>query len=278
MSAKDDSSQFQFLISCIKNSNAGKVDFAAVAEQLDIVSKGAAAKRYERLMKAHGIGPNGINGGNTPKKPAVKKEKGAAKSPAKKRKLEEVDENAGDEDEPVKNEHIKGEVKSEDVKCEVKFEDATNVKSEQGNGGATFSTMAAPISTQSSSQVVDDDDDDDVLVVSETQRSSSGNVSAYGGDHHHHHMHMSAQHIPGIHSFDYAANMGYPVQTAPTPTTTSMMRPMMARPSSGNPLPYGFAPSPYAHTHDGHNYFWQGSGMMPTNPDGGHREDSTDRG
>lgn len=25
MSAKDDSSQFQFLISCIKNSNAGKV-------------------------------------------------------------------------------------------------------------------------------------------------------------------------------------------------------------------------------------------------------------
>ncbi|KAF7539898.1 hypothetical protein G7054_g1758 [Neopestalotiopsis clavispora] len=281
MSTKDDSTQFQFLITCIKNSNAGKVDFAAVAEQLDIVSKGAAAKRYERLMKAHGIGPNGIAGSSaSPKKTAVKKEKGAGKPPAKKRKLEEVDENAGDEDEPVKDEDIKGEVKSE-VKCEVKFEDAMNVKSEYGNGGGVAMTeLSAPNSTLSSTiQGNDGSDDDDVLVVSATERSSSGNVPAYGSDHHHHH-HMSMsthQHIPSIHSFDYAANLGYPIQT--TPTQTMMPTTMVSRSSSGNPLPYGFAPSPYAHSHDGHHFFWQGPHMMSTHPDAGqHQEDSTERG
>ncbi|KAI9931476.1 hypothetical protein MW887_010051 [Aspergillus wentii] len=51
--------QFQFLISCIRFSNGGKVDFAEVAKECNIVTKGAAAKRYERLMKTHGINPNG---------------------------------------------------------------------------------------------------------------------------------------------------------------------------------------------------------------------------
>ncbi|RJE19929.1 hypothetical protein PHISCL_07732 [Aspergillus sclerotialis] len=50
--------QFQFLISCIKHSREGKVNFEAVAQECDIISKGAAAKRYERLMKAHGIHPS----------------------------------------------------------------------------------------------------------------------------------------------------------------------------------------------------------------------------
>ncbi|ETS79514.1 hypothetical protein PFICI_09367 [Pestalotiopsis fici W106-1] len=279
MSTKDDSTQFQFLITCIKNSNAGKVDFGAVAEQLGIVSKGAAAKRYERLMKAHGIGPNGIAGTASPKKAAIKKEKGAGKSPAKKRKLEEVDENAGDDDEPIKDENIKGEVKSE-VKCEVKFEDAMNVKLEHGSGGMAITDTGAPNSTLSSSHGNDEDDDDDVLVVSATERSSSGNVPAYGSSdhhHHHHHMSMSTQHIPSIHSpFDYATNMGFPLQTTPTSTMMTTTT-MMPRSSSGNPLPYGFAPSPYAHSHDGHHFFWQGPGMMPTHPDGGHKEDPTDR-
>ncbi|MCJ1244214.1 hypothetical protein MMC30_001412 [Trapelia coarctata] len=47
--------QFKFLISCIRWSNNGKVDFTEVAKECKIVTKGAAAKRYERLMKAHNI-------------------------------------------------------------------------------------------------------------------------------------------------------------------------------------------------------------------------------
>ncbi|KAF2430427.1 hypothetical protein EJ08DRAFT_660892 [Tothia fuscella] len=42
----------KFLIACIKNTESRKVDFQKVADQLDIVSKAAAAKRYERILKA----------------------------------------------------------------------------------------------------------------------------------------------------------------------------------------------------------------------------------
>ncbi|RMJ27901.1 hypothetical protein PHISP_01244 [Aspergillus sp. HF37] len=52
--------QYQFLINCIKHSNQGKPNFEEVARECNIVSKGAAAKRYERLMKSHGISPSAI--------------------------------------------------------------------------------------------------------------------------------------------------------------------------------------------------------------------------
>ncbi|KAK6351083.1 hypothetical protein TWF718_004256 [Orbilia javanica] len=77
--------QFLFLVSCIKNSNNGKVnsrplknirrylltriskpDFALVAKERGIVSRGAAAKRFSRLMAAHGISLS--NGQTSPKK------------------------------------------------------------------------------------------------------------------------------------------------------------------------------------------------------------------
>ncbi|KLJ06315.1 hypothetical protein EMPG_10299 [Blastomyces silverae] len=51
--------QLNFLLKCVKYSSNGKVDFDQVARECNIVSKGAAAKRYERLMKANGINPNG---------------------------------------------------------------------------------------------------------------------------------------------------------------------------------------------------------------------------
>ncbi|KAL1848084.1 hypothetical protein Plec18167_008781 [Paecilomyces lecythidis] len=59
MSRINSDEQFQFLLSCIRYSVNGKVDFSEVAKECKIVSKGAAAKRYERMMKAHGINPNG---------------------------------------------------------------------------------------------------------------------------------------------------------------------------------------------------------------------------
>ncbi|KKY28453.1 hypothetical protein UCRPC4_g00622 [Phaeomoniella chlamydospora] len=44
--------QLKFLICCVKHSNA-RVDFEAVRLEFGIVTKGAAAKRYERLLKAN---------------------------------------------------------------------------------------------------------------------------------------------------------------------------------------------------------------------------------
>ncbi|PYI30648.1 hypothetical protein BP00DRAFT_457665 [Aspergillus indologenus CBS 114.80] len=60
--------QVQFLLSCIRNATGGgKIDFANVAKECDIVSKGAAAKRYERLLKANNIAPAGASSNLTSK-------------------------------------------------------------------------------------------------------------------------------------------------------------------------------------------------------------------
>ncbi|KAI2617346.1 hypothetical protein GGR54DRAFT_640998 [Hypoxylon sp. NC1633] len=250
----DVDSQFRFLIACIKHSSAGKVDFNEVAKECDIVTKGAAAKRYERLMKAHGITPPGATGGL--KKEAKDSKDGIKSRANKKRKLAAVDEDAGDVDEPVKTE-IKGEVKTEDL---------INVKAEQENGGgATAAVPSAPpvdgviapigqpttISPSTNAQN-EDDDDDEVLVISATEKRDDGSSQVYGDGAHHHlhsHSHSPAPMIPGIHSFDYAANMGFPQQMNPTRMMSSTR--MTA---SHNSIPYGFPPSPWMYPHDTHGY------------------------
>ncbi|KAI1461076.1 hypothetical protein F4805DRAFT_477470 [Annulohypoxylon moriforme] len=250
MAPLDTDSQFKFLIACIKHSTAGKVDFNEVAKELSIISKGAAAKRYERLMKAHGIGSVG----------SLKKESKDSKegvktrtTPSKKRKLAAVDEDAGDVDEPIKKE-IKGEVKTED---------SIAVKAEQENGSSAvaLASGAVPIngiappgqtSSSPSSNARNDEDDDDVLVICATEKRDDGSVPVYGGGHHHSysHSHSPAPMIPGIHSFDYTANIGFPQQIQlPAPTTTMRMS------SPPNPLPYGFPPSTWIYPHhETHNY------------------------
>ncbi|KAF7542866.1 hypothetical protein G7Z17_g11213 [Cylindrodendrum hubeiense] len=57
MSKQEPSDQVKFLVSCIGNTNNGR----AVADALGIVSKAAAQKRYERMLKAHGIKPGQKN-------------------------------------------------------------------------------------------------------------------------------------------------------------------------------------------------------------------------
>jgi hypothetical protein len=126
MSRATPDDQLKFLLSCVKHSNNGKVsimvsslpahdadrsqiDFVEVAQECGVVSKGAAfvmllkvtslctdgtlrAKRYERLMKANGINPNG---GPDPKPPPLSPPKvpknntrdNVAKPPAKRRKV-----------------------------------------------------------------------------------------------------------------------------------------------------------------------------------------------
>ncbi|EGO56779.1 hypothetical protein NEUTE1DRAFT_138874 [Neurospora tetrasperma FGSC 2508] len=54
---QDVAGQMNFLLTCIKHSTNGKINWTEVAEELSIVSKAAAAKRYERLLKAHDIQP-----------------------------------------------------------------------------------------------------------------------------------------------------------------------------------------------------------------------------
>ncbi|KAK6225983.1 hypothetical protein QIS74_02030 [Colletotrichum tabaci] len=51
----DPEGQVKFLVNCIKYSQGGKIDFQAVATDCNIVSKAAAAKRFERILKAHGM-------------------------------------------------------------------------------------------------------------------------------------------------------------------------------------------------------------------------------
>ncbi|KID91492.1 hypothetical protein MGU_01462 [Metarhizium guizhouense ARSEF 977] len=62
-STQDPSEQVKFLVSCIGHTNNGRPDFAAVAEELGIVTKAAAQKRYERMLKA-----NGVSGTKSPTK------------------------------------------------------------------------------------------------------------------------------------------------------------------------------------------------------------------
>ncbi|KAI0906537.1 hypothetical protein F4823DRAFT_631382 [Ustulina deusta] len=242
----DNNDQFRFLISCIRHSSAGKVDFEEVRKECNIISKGAAAKRYERLMKAHGIAPNGAANG-------IKKEtkdsgdtKKAKNRVTKKRKLEEVDENASDIDD-VKEEH--------GIKGEVKYEDAI-VKPECSNDHLpTAAPLHLPPSQSepaSSSTNPQTDDDDEVLFVSATEKQRIPNTTNYGSDHRQSQAHSSMPAIPGIHSVDYAANMGFPQQLAaphPSPPTAAMRR---MTPS--DPFSYGLTPTTWVFPHESHGY------------------------
>ncbi|PLN78749.1 hypothetical protein BDW42DRAFT_201981 [Aspergillus taichungensis] len=53
MSRTSDQDATKFLLSCVRHSNHGKISFEEVANECGITSKGAAAKRYERLVKSH---------------------------------------------------------------------------------------------------------------------------------------------------------------------------------------------------------------------------------
>ncbi|TFB05286.1 hypothetical protein CCMA1212_002973 [Trichoderma ghanense] len=55
MSKQDPAEQVRFLVSCIGHTANGRPDFTLVAQELGIVSKAAAQKRYERMLKANGV-------------------------------------------------------------------------------------------------------------------------------------------------------------------------------------------------------------------------------
>ncbi|EXJ93709.1 hypothetical protein A1O1_02102 [Capronia coronata CBS 617.96] len=111
MSRATSDDQLKFLLSCVRHSNNGKVDFVEVAKECGVVSKGAAAKRYERLMKANGIHPSGGQVDGPPQKASTPLKQKPKDSPdkapsAKKRKTDNANTNtnAGTAPDPDRNE------------------------------------------------------------------------------------------------------------------------------------------------------------------------------
>ncbi|TGO32588.1 hypothetical protein BHYA_0304g00060 [Botrytis hyacinthi] len=149
MAPASNEEQFKFLISCIRYSNNGKVDFGQVAKECKIVTKGAAAKRYERMMRSHGIAPNAASIKPAPGPSSTPNSNASAptsaprgKSTGKKRKFSNEDENADDEEDsssgqgPSRNK-VKREVKSEmsarsAIKEEMYREDSPNAQLREG--------------------------------------------------------------------------------------------------------------------------------------------------
>ncbi|KAK3387017.1 hypothetical protein B0H63DRAFT_447913 [Podospora didyma] len=184
MVAQDTESQLKFLLSCVKNSTAGKVNFIAVADELGIVSKAAAAKRYERLLKAHDstpvAGPKAAKGDIAPKpkrKPPV----------PRKRKNAEI---SADEEADDDEEEVKAEVKQEhvDKKPRIKKE-ATSTVSALSDGSWNLRDIPqwtrsdprhhALASNQDSTSVDDDDftEDETCIIVGDMLSETASDYS-----------------------------------------------------------------------------------------------------
>ncbi|KZZ98445.1 hypothetical protein AAL_02963 [Moelleriella libera RCEF 2490] len=112
-SNQDPAEQVRFLVCCIKHTNNGRPEFTAVAEELGIVSKAAAQKRYERLLKFYHVQSTRppASATSTPEGTPVKRRAGprTAAGSAKKAKKETAackKEEEGDYDEkkPLKKE------------------------------------------------------------------------------------------------------------------------------------------------------------------------------
>ncbi|KAI4087917.1 MAG: hypothetical protein LQ344_006465 [Seirophora lacunosa] len=117
--------QVKFFVSCIRNSNNGKVshqclppssshrfsvthtaqvDFAEVAKECNIISGGAAAKRYQRILRAANLGRKLPLARTRLHKPAIeaktnseKSDSGTAAAAHKKRKMAEADTSASED-------------------------------------------------------------------------------------------------------------------------------------------------------------------------------------
>ncbi|PTB67504.1 hypothetical protein BBK36DRAFT_1196904 [Trichoderma citrinoviride] len=109
MSKQDPAEQVRFLVSCIGHTTNGRPDFTLVAQELGIVTKAAAQKRYERMLKANGVSASSKASSKasadddvtTPASTPVKRkpaagDAGSAKKKAKGTKKEESDDDMKD--------------------------------------------------------------------------------------------------------------------------------------------------------------------------------------
>ncbi|KAL8773865.1 MAG: hypothetical protein Q9209_001295 [Squamulea sp. 1 TL-2023] len=115
--------QVKFLISCIRHGVNGKIDWEEVANECSIVTKAAAAKRYERLLKANDVSPQTPRNSKDASIASSKRKTGTAKEAkptTKKRKATESDiaVNHEEDDEPTtagKKKKFKEDSETEDV-------------------------------------------------------------------------------------------------------------------------------------------------------------------
>ncbi|TGO87187.1 hypothetical protein BPOR_0244g00120 [Botrytis porri] len=199
MAPASNEEQFKFLISCIRYSNNGKVDFGQVAKECKIFTKGAAAKRYERMMRSHGIALNAASikpapGSSSPtSNPSLPR----SKSTNRKRKFSNEDENADDEEDSSSSQgtsrnRVKKEVKSEmharnAVKEEIYREDSPSAQLREGlqmqrGLGAGESSVAGRVRGEGDAFEFDGEGYANGVDVSgiSAAGASSGAVNAYG--------------------------------------------------------------------------------------------------
>jgi hypothetical protein len=195
-------------------------------------------------MKAHGILPGATGSGvKKEEKDTNEANKGKARV-NKKRKLEEVNPDEDDTDEPVKSEpNIKGEVKCEDaiVKPECRSDDVPIATPPSPHPPPV---QPQPISSSANTQ---SDDDDEVLFVSAIERRPILDSPSREGDHRVSHA-PSPMAVHGTQSIDYAANMNLPQQLA-TPYPVFPRRPT-ARIRASSSFPYGLTPTAWNFQHD----------------------------
>ncbi|PLB41542.1 uncharacterized protein BDW47DRAFT_122584 [Aspergillus candidus] len=149
----------KFLLSCVRHSNNGKINFEEVATECGITSKGAAAKRYERLVKAHSSTTNDENANasagaaETPKKgrsPAKRKSGvSSAKGATKKAKGNSGGTAEAGNGEAVSNNLSKSEMKKLDDEL-----DAANVS---GDGYAAGKKAVGGEFTESEMKKLDEE-------------------------------------------------------------------------------------------------------------------------
>ncbi|KAL8824406.1 MAG: hypothetical protein Q9170_008168, partial [Blastenia crenularia] len=140
--------QLKFLLSCLRFSVSGKIDFTEVATECKIVTKGAAAKRYERLLKAHDIQPQSNPSPRDASVASTKVKKATTTTPtskaaaAKKRKLIEAEStpnNDDDDEEPSplsKKKKMKKEIQAEVKEEEPSLSDAVSTGMPQHDGAS----------------------------------------------------------------------------------------------------------------------------------------------
>ncbi|KAJ4136024.1 hypothetical protein NW768_003632 [Fusarium equiseti] len=151
MSKQEPLDQIKFLVSCIGHSSNGRPDFQAVADELDIVTKAAAQKRYERMLKAHGISRPGalaVNNGDAsaetpPATPTKRKAKGEAAGSAKKTRTPraKAKKESSDDEEP--------KPKASATKRKAKKEEEQEEEKKETSAEAPDSVSDAPASDES---------------------------------------------------------------------------------------------------------------------------------
>ncbi|KAL8932793.1 MAG: hypothetical protein Q9211_006123 [Gyalolechia sp. 1 TL-2023] len=154
--------QLKFLLSCIRYSVNGKIEFAQVANECSIVSKGAAAKRYERLMKAHGIhqqaavSPRDASVASTKVKKAAAEGKTtpAAKGPKKRKAIEAETPSNNDEDDEEPSPLAKKKRAKKEVKSEVKIEDEPETPLLQLDGSVDLPVVKAEHAVKTEQNII----------------------------------------------------------------------------------------------------------------------------